>query len=180
MDTYILEKEIEKMLDVEAHRVFDILWNMTKKHKKTTKSYVDLVYDTIDDNYKCYFFEILHRINKLIPLDWCVNPEKGYIFILENEYIKQQELKQQEIFEKKEKINKNIINDVTNFIINSFENNKLENHSIMYFFSHYYGKYGKLDYDYEQVTILIRKIINNIGNHYKVLKLDPLSLELKE
>ena len=50
----------------------------------------------------------------------------------------------------------------------------------MYFFSHYYDKYGKLDYDYEQVIFLIKKIINNIGNHYKILKLDPLSLEPKE
>lgn len=180
MDICIFENEIENMLNAEAHRVFDILWDMTKKHKKTTKSFADLVYDTIDGNYRCYFFEILHQINKLIPLEWCVNPENGDVFILENEYIKQRELKQQEIFEKKEKINKSIVNDVTNFIINTFENDKLENHSIMYFFSHYYDKYGKLDYDYEQVTFLIKKIINNIGNHYKILKLDPLSLEPKE
>lgn len=179
MDTCVLENEIENMLNTEAQRVFNILWDMTKKHKKTTKSFVDLVYDTIDDNYKCYFFEILHQVNKLIPLEWCVNPERGYVFILEDEYIRQGELKKQEVFEKKEKINQSIVNDVTNFIIDSFENNKLKNQSIMYFFSHCYDKYEKFDYDCEQVTFLIKKIINKIGKHYKILKLDPLSLEPK-
>lgn len=180
MEAYVVEKEINNLLNEEAHRVFNILWAMTQNHEKTNQSYFDLVCDTIDDNYKYFSFEILNKVNKLIPLEWCVNPEIGYVFIPEEQYIKQQNLKRKEIYEKNKKANKSIINDVTGLIEKSYKDNKLDNHSIMYFFNYYYSKHKELNYNYEQIMLLIKTVIKNISNHYKILKLDPLILENKD
>lgn len=179
MEAYMVEKEINNSLNEEARRVFDVLWNMTQKHEKTTKSYVNLVYDIIDENYKCFSFEILNKVNKLIPLEWCVNPEIGYVFIPEAQYIKKQNLKRKELYDKKKQTNISIINDVTKLIEKNYKDNKLDNHSIMYFFNYYYNKHKELDYNYEQIIQLIKTVIKKISKNYKVLQLDPLLLESK-
>lgn len=178
MKTYMLEEEIENLLNVEAQRVFDILWNMTQNKEKINKSYVKLVYDIINDDYKCYSFRILKKIDRLIPLDWCINSNLGYVFIPESQLIEQLESERQNSFDKRKKINQSLIDKVANFIIHSYESDKIGNHSIMYFFSHYYNKYEDLNYDNEQINYLIEEIINKVqSNYYKVLKLNPLCLE---
>lgn len=180
MVSKVIENEIDNLLELEAHRVFKILWDMTQNKEIVTKSFTKLAEDVIDDCYKCFSFTIISKVIKLIPLDWCVNPDNnGYVFIKETDYIKNKTEDSDNFIKNKKTINNNIIKNVYDSIITNYKKDKLNNRSFMYFFNESYKNHKDLDYDYNQIICLINSIVQKINKNYKILNFDPLFLEEK-
>lgn len=177
MSTKDFENEVDKLLTEEAKRVFNILWEMTEKRIKKNKSYTNLVYDTISDNYKCYHTTILDKICKLIPLGWIINCYSGCVFITNEEWLyrynKEKEIKRQNCL----KNNNKIINNIVDSIVCSYENNQLNDKSLFYFFNNYQTTNEKIDYDDDQLNELFNNIIQKLNTQYKILKISPLQLQ---
>lgn len=171
------DKEVDVLLKNEAQRIFDILWDMTSKKIIPSKNYVDLVYDLIANEYKCYYFEILNKTTKLIPMGWIINDEDGLIFITDEEWEYQYELRKRKKYEKYSKVSDELINNVVNSIIKDYENHKLDNKSLFHFFNLYYHNYEELNFDYEYINSLLKFILKKLNKHYRVLKISPLRLK---
>lgn len=171
------DKEVDSLLKNEAQRIFDILWDMTSKKMTSDKSYADLVYDLITDEYKCYYFEIMNKITKLIPMGWIINSDDGCVFITDEEWDYRYELNKRKKYEKYSKVNNELINNVVDSIIKDYENHKLDNKSLFHFFNLYYHNYEELDFDYEHINSLLKCILKKLSKHYQILKISPLSLK---
>ncbi len=171
------DKEVDILLKSEAQRIFDILWDMTSKKIAPNKPYIDLVYDLITDEYKCYYFEIMNKITKLIPMGWIINSEDGTVFITDEEWDYRYELNKRKKYEKYSKVNNELINNVVDSIIRDYESHKLDNKSLFHFFNLYYHNYEDLDFDYEYINSLLKCILEKLNKHYQILKISPLCLK---
>ena len=171
------DKEVDILLKNEAQRIFDILWDMTSKKIAPSKSYVDLVYDLIANEYKCYYFEILNKTTKLIPMGWIINDEDGLVYITDEEKEYQKKKKKRKKYEKYSKVSDELINNVVDSIIKDYENHKLDNKSLFHFFNLYYHNYEDLNFDYEYINSLLKCILEKLNKHYQILKISPLCLK---